>query len=94
MSLKITYEQNFLVTDFYLLKLLLVALGFCSQAFIREFSRQNICSVGFVDTSEHKLFPLIFHGPPPPPDLPGIPGTPGSDRPGLGCRMGCSTKQS
>jgi hypothetical protein len=51
MSLKITYEQNFLVTDFYLLKLLLVALGFGSQAFICGFSRQNICSVQYY-TSE------------------------------------------
>ena len=45
MSLEITYVQNFLVKDSYLLKLLLVALGFGSQTFICGFSRQNICSV-------------------------------------------------
>ena len=42
MSLEITYVQNFLVKDSYLLKLVLVALGFGSQTFIRGFSRQNI----------------------------------------------------
>ena len=45
MSLEITYVQNILVKDSYLLKLLLVALGFGSQTFICGFSRQNICSV-------------------------------------------------
>ena len=45
MSLEITYVQTFLVKDSYLLKLLLVALGFGSQTFICGFSRQNICSV-------------------------------------------------
>ena len=34
-----------LVTDFHLLKSLLVVFGFGSQAFFCEFSRQNICSV-------------------------------------------------
>jgi hypothetical protein len=45
MFLEITYVQNILVKDSYLLKLLLVALGFGSQTFICGFSRQNICSV-------------------------------------------------
>ena len=45
MSLKIAWKQNILVTDFHLLKSLLVVFGFGSQAFICEFSRQNICSV-------------------------------------------------
>ena len=45
MSVEIAWKQNILVTDSYLLKLLLVVFGFGSQAFICEFSRQNICSV-------------------------------------------------
>ena len=45
MSVEIAWKQNILVTDFHLLKLLLVALGFGSQTFICGFSRQNICSV-------------------------------------------------
>ena len=44
MSVEIAWKQNILVTDFYLLKSLLVVLGFGSQAFICGFSRQNICS--------------------------------------------------
>ena len=46
MSLEIAWKQNILVTDSNLLKSLLVVFGFGSQAFICEFSRQNICSVG------------------------------------------------
>ena len=45
MSVEIAWKQNILVTDFQLLKSLLVVLGFGSQAFICGFSRQNICSV-------------------------------------------------
>ena len=45
MSLEIAWKQNILVTDSYLLKLLLVVFGFGSQAFICGFSRQNINSV-------------------------------------------------
>ena len=45
MSLEIAWKQNILFTDFHLLKSLLVVFGLCSQAFICEFSRQNICSV-------------------------------------------------
>ena len=45
MSVEIAWKQNILVTDFYLLKSLLVVFGFGSQAFICGFSRQNICSV-------------------------------------------------
>ena len=45
MSLEIAWKQNILVTDFHLLKSLLVVLGFGSQAFVCGFSRQNINSV-------------------------------------------------
>ena len=45
MSVKIVWKQNILVTDSYLLKSLLVAFGFGSQAFVCGFSRQNINSV-------------------------------------------------
>ena len=45
MSVEITWKQNILVTDFHLLKSLLVVLGFGSQASVCGFSRQNINSV-------------------------------------------------
>ena len=45
MSVEIAWKQNILVTDFQLLKSLLVVLGFGLQAFVCGFSRQNICSV-------------------------------------------------
>ena len=45
MSVEIAWKQNILVTDFQLLKSLLVVFGFGSQAFICGFGRQNICSV-------------------------------------------------
>ena len=45
MFLEIAWKQNILVTDSYLLKLLIAVFGFGSQAFICGFSRQNICSV-------------------------------------------------
>ena len=45
MSVKIAWKQNILVTDFQLLKSLLVVLGFGSQTFVCGFSRQNINSV-------------------------------------------------
>ena len=45
MSVEIAWKQNILVTDFHLLKSLLVVLGFGSQAFVCGFSRQNINSV-------------------------------------------------
>ena len=45
MSAEIACKQNILVTDFHLLKLLLVVLGFGSQINVCGFSRQNICSV-------------------------------------------------
>ena len=45
MSVEIAWKQNILVTDFHQLKSLLVVLGFGSQAFVCEFSRQNINSV-------------------------------------------------
>ena len=45
MSVEIAWKQNIMVTDFHLLKSLLVVLGFCSQTNICGFSRQNICSV-------------------------------------------------
>ena len=49
MSVEIAWKQNILVTDFHLLKSLLVVFGFGSQAFICGFSRQNINSVGFTE---------------------------------------------
>ena len=55
MSVEIAWKQNILVTDFHLLKSLLVVFGFGSQAFICGFSRQNICSVallGFCSAEE------------------------------------------
>ena len=45
MSVDIACKQNILVTDFHLLKLLLVVFGFGSQTNVRGFSRQNIFSV-------------------------------------------------
>ena len=45
MSAEIAWKQNILVTDFHLLKSLLVVLGFGSQTFICGFSRKNINSV-------------------------------------------------
>ena len=50
MSVEIAWKQNILVTDFHLLKSLLVVLGFGSQVFVCGFSRQNINSV------EHFLY--------------------------------------
>ena len=44
MSVEIAWKQNIFVTDFQLLKSLLVVFGFGSQAFVCGFSRQNICS--------------------------------------------------
>ena len=46
MCVEIAWKQNIMVTDFQLLKSLLVVFGFGSQAFVCGFSRQNICSVG------------------------------------------------
>ena len=51
MSVEIAWKQNILVTDSYLLKLLLVVFGFGLQAFVCDFSRQNICSVENNETS-------------------------------------------
>ena len=63
MSAEIACKQNILVTDFHLLKLLLVVLGFDSQTNICGFSRQNICSVqepmdrwGHLDFLKHELW--------------------------------------
>ena len=46
MSVEIAWKQNNLVTDFHLLKLLQLVFGLGLQAFVCDFSRQNICSVG------------------------------------------------
>ena len=59
MSVEIAWKQNSLVTDFYLLKSLLVVLGFGSQAFICGFSRQNICSV-FTCTALGNYYTCIY----------------------------------
>ena len=63
MSVKIAWKQNILVTDFQLLKSLLVVLGFGSQTFVCGFSRQNVCSaarLGILNTLHHwcVLIPL------------------------------------
>ena len=60
MSVEIAWKQNILVTDFQLLKSLLVVLGFGSQAFVCGFSRQNICSVksGVAHQVEHFAQPI------------------------------------
>ena len=50
MSVEIAWKQNILVTDYKLLKSLLVVFGFGSQAFVCGFSRQNICSVDVYKT--------------------------------------------
>ena len=57
MSVEIAWKQNILVTDFQLLKSLLVVLGFGSQVFICGFNRQNICSVYKAITS--KLYSAV-----------------------------------
>ena len=49
MSVEIAWKQNILVTDFHLLKSLLVVFGFGSQAFVCGFSRQNINSVAHAE---------------------------------------------
>ena len=56
MSVEIAWKQNILVTDFQLLKSLLVVLGFGSQTFICGFSRQNICSVRFILYYVHGIY--------------------------------------
>ena len=50
MSVEIAWNQNILVTDFHLLKSLLVVFGFGSQAFICGFSKQkNLqCRLGLI----------------------------------------------
>ena len=58
MSVEIAWKQNILVTDFHLLKSLLVVLGFGSQTNICGFSRQNICSVPLQDISPSLTFGL------------------------------------
>ena len=45
MSVEIAWKQIILVTDYHLLKSLLVVFGLGSQACVCGFSRQNICSV-------------------------------------------------
>ena len=72
MSAEIASKKNILVTDFHLLKLLLVVLGFGSQTNVCGFSRQNICSVpeyiylvkiqlhGNRDTSSKNILPHCF----------------------------------
>jgi hypothetical protein len=66
MSVEIAWKQNILVTDFHLLKSLLVVFGFRSQAFVCGFSRQNINSVAEVFHLSRSwrymvFFPLIDH---------------------------------
>ena len=63
MSAEIACKQNILVTDFHLLKLLLVVLGFGSQTNVCGFSRQNICSVliGYCLGGKHQIPVLKLH---------------------------------
>ena len=56
MSVEIAWKQNILVTDFHLLKSLVVVFGFGSQAFVCGFSRQNINSVALVILSWWQSF--------------------------------------
>ena len=67
MSVEIAWKQNILVTDFHLLKSLLVVLGFGSQAFVCGFSRQNINSVEklqtYILTRVNLLYPLCYEIP-------------------------------
>ena len=60
MSVEIAWKQNILVTDFYLLKSLLVVFGFGSQAFICGFSRQNINSVVQVGSRSPAMYSSLF----------------------------------
>ena len=61
MSAEIACKQNILVTDFHLLKLLLVVLGFGSQTNVCGFSRQNICSeANLPETSKFFVSPNGF----------------------------------
>ena len=60
MSVEIAWKQNILVTDFQLLKSLLVVFGFGSQAFVCGFSRQNICSADYVLKIKSIVFINIF----------------------------------
>ena len=61
MSVEIAWKQNILVTDSYLLKLLLVVFGFGLQAFICDFSRQNICSAYVMKRKEEIVMFQNFH---------------------------------
>ena len=60
MSVEIAWKQNILVTDSYLLKLLLVVFGFGLQAFVCDFSRQNICSVPRKNERKDNCFCSFF----------------------------------
>ena len=60
MSVEIAWKQNILVTDSYLLKLLLVVFGLGLQAFVCDFSRQNICSVGSGVKPSKRFNPITY----------------------------------
>ena len=60
MSVEIAWKQNILVTDFQLLKSLLVVFGFGSQAFVCGFSRQNINSVDQTFLLRTRLSPETY----------------------------------
>jgi len=60
MSVEIAWKQNILVTDSYLLKLLLVVFGLGLQAFVCDFSRQNICSVAPIGILSEMQMALDF----------------------------------
>ena len=60
MSVEIAWKQNILVTDFHLLKSLLVVLGFGLQAFVCGFSRQNINSAVSSTSSVISIYVFKF----------------------------------
>ena len=60
MSVEIAWKQNILVTDFHLLKSLLVVLGFGSQVFVCGFSRQNINSEVVIQHTAPARQSLLF----------------------------------
>ena len=53
MSVEIAWKQNILVTDFHLLKSLLVVFGFGSQAFVCGFSINSVLKLFFLNTQSY-----------------------------------------
>ena len=91
MSVEIAWKQNILVTDFQLLKSLLVVLGFGSQAFVCGFNRQNINSVCEMDFFNF-LWLIWVHYLPLPPTQKDRPPRPPQLPPGWGPNLGALHK--